>query len=110
MKQSITSVYQFSDAFREANRTSQFSYDGLEVLFDYLEQLEQDIGEEIELDVIALCCDYAEEDASTIAAYYDIPLDDLEGDEIMEIVLAELNDKTSVCGVTDSGTIVYQQF
>ena len=110
MKQSITSVYQFRDAFREANRESQFSYDGLEVLFDYLEQLEQDTGEEIELDVIALCCDYAEEEASTLAAFYNIPLDDLEGDEIVETVLAELNNATSVCGVTDSGTIVYKQF
>ena len=41
-------------------RPDNFSYEGLNALFDYLETLEQDINEPIELDVIALCCDYAE--------------------------------------------------
>lgn len=29
-------------------------------MFDYLEEYEKDTGEEIELDVVALCCDFAE--------------------------------------------------
>ena len=35
--QSINNVYQFREAFRLAGRSDQFSYEGLEVLFDYLE-------------------------------------------------------------------------
>ena len=62
MKQSINE-YQFRDAFHKMERGEQFSYDGLSALYDYLEQLEDDIGEEIELDVIALCCEYAEYDS-----------------------------------------------
>tara|TARA_R110002020_G_C15902090_1_gene741090 strand:+ start:135 stop:434 length:300 start_codon:yes stop_codon:yes gene_type:complete len=62
MKQSINE-YQFRDAFHKMGRGEQFSYDGLTALYDYLEQLEDDIGEEIELDVIALCCEYAEYDS-----------------------------------------------
>jgi len=58
MKQSINS-YDFHRAFEQL-RPDNFSYDGLNVLFDYLEQYEEDTGEEIELDVIAICCDYAE--------------------------------------------------
>jgi len=61
MKQSINE-YQFRDAFHKMGRGEQFSYDGLTALYDYLEQLGDDIGEEIELDVIALCCEYAEYD------------------------------------------------
>jgi len=61
MKQSINK-YQFIDAFHKMGRGEQFSYDGLTALYDYLEQLGDDIGEEIELDVIALCCDYTEYD------------------------------------------------
>tara|TARA_B100000900_G_C20441095_1_gene659067 strand:+ start:632 stop:883 length:252 start_codon:yes stop_codon:yes gene_type:complete len=38
----------------------QFSYEGLIALYDYLEQYEDDTGEQIELDVIALCCDFTE--------------------------------------------------
>ena len=49
----------FVDSFM-AIRPENFSYDGLKALFDYLEQLEDDIGEELEFDVIGLCCDYSE--------------------------------------------------
>tara|TARA_R100001440_G_scaffold9986_1_gene18364 strand:- start:522 stop:824 length:303 start_codon:yes stop_codon:yes gene_type:complete len=59
MKQSINE-YQFRDAFHKMGRGEQFSYDGLKALYDYLEQLGDNTGEEIELDVIALCCEYAE--------------------------------------------------
>jgi len=62
MKQSVNE-YQFRDAFHKMGRGKQFSYDGLTALYDYLEQLGDDIGEEIELDVIALCCKYAEYDS-----------------------------------------------
>jgi hypothetical protein len=52
--------YEFSDAFHKMGRGDQFSYEGLIALFDYLEMLEDDIGEPIELDVISLCCEYSE--------------------------------------------------
>tara|TARA_R110000751_G_scaffold93146_1_gene181946 strand:+ start:348 stop:650 length:303 start_codon:yes stop_codon:yes gene_type:complete len=54
--------YEFSDAFQKMGRGKQFSYEGLDALFDYLEMLEDDIGEPIELDVIAICCEYSEYD------------------------------------------------
>ncbi len=50
----------FRQAFHNHDRGNQFSYEGLKALFDYLEEQERDTGEEIELDVIALCCDYVE--------------------------------------------------
>jgi len=62
MKQSINE-HKFRDAFYKMGRGEQFSYAGLSALYDYLEQLGDDIGEEIELDVIALCCEYAEYDS-----------------------------------------------
>ena len=61
MKQSVNE-YDFLKAFKEC-RPNNFSRAGLFALYDYLEQLEDDIGEEIELDVIALCCEYAEYDS-----------------------------------------------
>ena len=50
----------FVDRFRDSDRANQFSYEGLRALFDYLEEYEEETGEQIELDVIALCCDYTE--------------------------------------------------
>ena len=53
---------EFRDAFNKMGRGEQFSYKGLIALFDYFEMLEDDIGEPIELDVIAICCEYSEYD------------------------------------------------
>lgn len=52
--------HDFIEAFKDAGRENQFSREGLIALFDYLEELEQETGEETELDVIALCCRFAE--------------------------------------------------
>ena len=51
---------EFTSAFHRAGRGDQFSYEGLIALYDYLEDYEDSTGEQIELDVIALCCDYTE--------------------------------------------------
>ena len=49
----------FIDAFKKL-RPDNFSYEGLVALYNYIENLEQDTGEEFELDVIAFCCSYSE--------------------------------------------------
>jgi len=51
---------QFCDRFKQMNRDNNFSYEGKRVLFDYLEDYEEDTGEELELDIIALCCEFCE--------------------------------------------------
>ena len=109
--QSINSVYQFREAFRLAGRTDQFSYEGLEVLFDYLDNLSEDIGEPIELDVIALCCEYYESSIEELIKQYNIDTSYAEGDEdeIKEMVREYLEYKTSVCGEVCGG-FVYAAF
>ena len=62
MKQTIT-FGQFQDAFFNMDRQNQFTYKGKKALFEYLEEYEDDTDEQIELDVIALCCDYTEYDS-----------------------------------------------
>ena len=59
MVQTITKS-DFTTAFHRMGRGEQFTYEGLNALYDYLEDLGDDIGEPIELDVIAFCCEYAE--------------------------------------------------
>jgi len=58
MKQTINE-YQFKNAFQKC-RPNNFSYEGLTALYDYLEDYEADTGQEMELDVIGLCCDFTE--------------------------------------------------
>ena len=109
--QSINNVHQFCEAFRLAGRMDQFSYEGLEVLFDYLEEYSDSAGENVELDVVALCCDYYESSTEEIIANYDIDVSDADGDEdeIKTIVEEYLQDNTSVCGQV-SGGFVYAAF
>ena len=59
MKQSIN-FYDFERGFVECNRKENFTYEGLRLIFDYLEDLEDDLGEEFEYDPIALCCEFTE--------------------------------------------------
>lgn len=96
----INNECQFRTAFKDMNRGEQFTYDGLTLLFDYLDQLSDDIGEPIEMDVIGLCCDYAEDTPEEIASYYSIDIED---------VMCYLNQNSIVIGETES-TIVYRQF
>ena len=70
MKKTIT-FYDFKDGFDKI-RPNYFSLDGLVSLFEYFEQYEDDCGEEIEFDVIALCCEFTEyEDIEDFHKCYD---------------------------------------
>lgn len=109
-------LYDFRRAFEQC-RPDNFSYEGLELLFDYCEEVEQGSGEEMELDVVALCCDYSEDTVQGIADNYSIDLpereDDQDDDEYAEActdaVRDYLNDNTSIVGETSDG-FVYANF
>ena len=104
------SIYDFRDAFKAVGRGDQFSYDGLEVIFDYIESYEQDAGEQTELDVIALCCEWAEDDYKSVADSYDIDIEGLDEDDAIAAVLEHLDENTAHAMATDAGNIVYVQF
>jgi hypothetical protein len=66
-----------------------WSYDGTKALFDYLTDLEEDTGEQIEFDRVALRCDFSEYDnLEEILSQYD-GIDTLE----------DLQDNTTVIEV-----------
>lgn len=104
MKQTVNETM-FRDAFRDADRKENFSCEGLGLLFEYLEEMEADTGEEIELDVIALCCDYSEDSAEDIAVNYGIDVRGLDEDEVTDAVRAYLEENTAVIGETSSGFV-----
>ena len=109
MKQTVD-FQTFRDTFRAYDRADQFSREGLEMLFDYLEQYEDETGQEIELDVVALCCDYSEDTPESIAQDYRIDLDGVDDDDTDQAVMDYLCDNTTVVGQTSSGSIVYVNF
>jgi len=105
----------FTDRFN-AIRPDNFSYDGLKALYEWLEQYEDDTGEEIELDVIALCCDYSEMSFDEVVNDYISfdkslrdELNEQDEDEQNEWLAGWLNDRTIVIPV-DSETVIIQAF
>ncbi len=97
----------FLDAFRAYGRNDQFSRTALVALFDYYEQLEEETGEEIELDVVAICCDWSEFGTALEAAKeYGFEPDGDDADENEEAALDWLNDKTTVLKSGDSVVVL----
>ena len=106
-----TTVYfsEFCDYFKDI-RPDNFSYQGLRVLFDYLEEIENSCGEESELDVIGLCCEFSEESWEIIASDYSIEIDETENEDEQKVkVLDFLADQGVLVGETDH-SIIYRNF
>lgn len=98
MKQTID-MYQFERAFKNMGRGEQFSYEGLQALYLYLEEYEEDTGEEINLDVIALCCEYAEYDSlKEFQANYGEKYESMEA----------ISDETALIPIDDNSFIIQQ--
>lgn len=103
----IDNASQFRDQFHRCGRGAQFSYEALGLLFDYL----NDCGSDVELDVVAICCEYSEDTPLSIAELYGIEIDTNENeDEIMQQVKDFLESVTIMIGETSDGKLVYQQF
>ena len=91
MKQNITESM-FKDAFIHMGRKDNFSYDGLTALYEYLE----DIDENYDLDVIALCCEYSEYEN----------LEELRKDYPDIETMQDLENNTSVIKIDDERFII----
>lgn len=122
----------FIDGFTSAGRKDNFSWEALEILYDYLWDLSEDVGEPIEFDVIGICCEYSESTAEEIIDYYDLPFgkdkdkeeededdedeeedkeeEEDEEEDLDELVIEHLQNKGVYIGSTSEGTHVYRQY
>lgn len=100
----IITQHSFFDAFRAHGRESQFSSHALRALFDYLERFEEDTDIELELDPIALCCEWAEYPTALDAAK---DYGYLEGvDSKDEYPIEWLMNQTDVVQVWENGVLI----
>lgn len=108
---------QFIDAFVARERQANFAthvedgqyigwYDGLRVLFDYLEESTDGT---YELDVIALCCEFSHDTAVEIASQYGLSGDHETGEDVDEYTVRQYLERQGVLiGETEYG-FVYMQ-
>lgn len=97
----------FRDAFRRI-RPDQFSHEALGALYEYIVDYSDSTGEPVELDVIAICCEWAEYGRATEAAseYGFTPdADDIEDDQ-EAAALAWLQDQTTVLELGSGGVVI----
>lgn len=106
MIQSIN-LHMFRNAFANMGRKAQFTYEGQERLFNYLEDMSEDTGEEYVLDVIGLCCDYSEERHSDIASSYSINIEGMDSIDAAQAVIDWLDENTTVVACCDVENILY---
>lgn len=111
MKSTITKS-DFTAAFHNMGRGNQFTHKGLCELYDFLTELEDQTGDEQELDVIALCCDFNEDHYTDLMVDMDIDTEHCEDEEeVFQSVLDELEDSTMlVYADEDSGMIMYADY
>ena len=86
----------FTRAFHDYNRSGNFTPRGLVALYNYFEQLEEDTGEEIELDVIAICVEFTEYETLEEALSNYTHLESME----------DLEDATTVIMIDDQSFII----
>jgi uncharacterized alpha/beta hydrolase family protein len=83
------------------NKNGNFTYKGLRALFNYLESYEEDTNEKINLDVIALCCEYNEysdldEYLKNYSNTHEAKTEEETEEEFIKRIEEEINDKTTL--------------
>lgn len=102
MKQTI-GVTQFHQAFYTADRAKQFSWEALNILYDYFEECDPDM----DLDVIAICCEYAEMTPEDFCKAYGIDTDGLDENTMFDAAVEFAQEITTLVGTTCDGCLIY---
>lgn len=104
----IYSASNFRDQFINSGRGDNFSYEGFKALYEYLEELSENIGENIELDPVAICCDYSEYDLDDLKREYSYLISDEDFDtDNLDCWIELLQDYTTVLVVASETIIVH---
>lgn len=98
------------------DRGHNFGYNGWNAIGEYLEQLSDDIGEDVEIDIVGICCEYsmAESvqefwDACELPTVSDEEWQDMDDDKKLEAIRDYLQDNTSVA-ICEENLIIWQAF
>lgn len=120
-----TTKHSFIEAFRSSDTyKDNFSYEGLEALYDYITQYEDDTGTTIQFDMVAICCEYSEYQTikeafiqyNSAEAYDELcELNEWDNEDIVEEIRNEdaleyLQNNTSVITIEGADRIIIADF
>lgn len=106
-----------NDIIRIANdygRIDNFGYDGWKKLFEYMENLSDEMGEDMEFDIVAWCCEYTmlESAQEVFDAYEQINpegWEDMDDEEKLEAIEEFLQENTQVV-CCENDCIIFAEF
>tara|TARA_A100001037_G_C15143319_1_gene634952 strand:- start:332 stop:637 length:306 start_codon:yes stop_codon:yes gene_type:complete len=91
--------WDFVNAFDQMNRSENFSVAGRKALFNFLEEVNPDM----ELDPIAICCEFSEyEDINELKGDYPVPEDCEDDDD----ALNHFREETLVLELDNGGLVI----
>ena len=94
--------YSFRNTFLTSDYKNNFSYDGLTALYNYFEELEDDTGQTIEFDLIAIAGEYSELTIDELRDNYSIDID--------IDVIEYLQENTIVIEIENSDRVIIQVY
>ena len=92
----------FRNTFLTSDYSENFSYDGLTALYDYFEELEDELNESIEFDLIAIAGEYSELTIEELRDNYSINKD--------IDVIKYLQENTIVIEIENSDSVIIQDY
>lgn len=111
-----TTVYrdEFHNYFNKSDTyKNQFSYEARNIIYDYIEEYEASTGEEVEFDLVSICCDFAESTLEEIVSDYGYMMDE-DAIKDKDYIEEFLSDHTQVCGSYEDSDgdiiFIYNQF
>ena len=96
----------FIDTMR-AIRPDNFSYEGLQALFAYLEEAEQCTDYEHELDPIGICCDFSQCSLREFCDAYGLECED---NHLIDTVIEQMKNGFWYAFINDDKEIVFENF
>ena len=92
----------FRNTFLTSDYSENFSYDGLTALYDYFEELEDELNESIEFDYISIAGEYSELTIDELRDNYSINKD--------IDVIKYLQENTIVIEIENSDSVIIQDY
>jgi hypothetical protein len=92
----------FRNTFLTSDYKNNFSYGGLTALYNYFEELEDELNESIEFDLIAIACEYSELTIDELRDNYSVDKD--------IDVIEYLQENTIVIEIENSDSVIIQDY
>lgn len=96
--------HEFQKIMDDTYNGTSFDYDGLQILFDFIEGVYEDLEQDYILDRVGLCCEFTQMTFDEVCDYYSI---DILDDDKKQSALDYIEYHSILIGHTDNSVIFH---